>query len=92
MVAGTDGEAQEPEAEGNSSQDQPEGQAVFEAGAAQSEATEEKTQEEDSGVKDKVTENAMPDGAAVVNSTEKKEEQTYATEGDEGESRKPEAS
>lgn len=34
----------------------------------------------------------MPDGDAVVNNTEQKEEQTNATEGDEGESRKPEAS
>ena len=92
MVAGTDGETQEPETEGNSSQDSPEGQAVSGASAAQSEATEEKTQEEDSGVKGEVTKNAMPDGDAVVNNTEQKKEQTNATEGDEGESRKPEAS
>ena len=92
LVAGTDGEAQEPEAEGNSSQDSPGGQAVSEASAAPSKATEEKTQEEDSVVKDEVTKSAMPDGDAVVNNTEQKEEQTNATEGDEGESRKPEAS
>jgi len=44
LVAGTDGEAQEPEAEENSSQDSPERQAVSEAIVSQSEATEEKTQ------------------------------------------------